>query len=189
MEYADDERFEGVRFNAATPVPDRCEGCTFIDCDFTEANLGRRRFTDCSFVGCDFSNAKVIGTGFQGVTFDRCKALGVLWEACERLLFAVRMTDCALDLGSWNGCDLSRSGFVGGSLRECDFTGALCEGTEFEGVNLSGARFEETRLKGARFSGVTGLELDPTLNRVMGMRVDRDALPGLLMRWGLEIEG
>lgn len=189
MEYADDERFEGVRFNASRPVPDRCEGCTFVDCDFTEANLSRRRFTDCAFVGCDLSNCGMTGAGFQGVTLERCKALGVLWETCEQLLFSVRMSECVLDLGSWNGCDLSRSAYFGGSLRECDFTGAQCEGTEFVGVNLTGARFEDTALKGARFSGVTGLELDPALNRVQGMRVDREALPGLLFRWGLEIEG
>jgi fluoroquinolone resistance protein len=186
MRHADDEQFVRVHFSQSTPVPDRCEGCTFVECDFTRADLSGCRFVDCRFEGCDLSSCRLAGAGFQEVEWVRCKAMGVAWDSCNAFLFGIRVHDSNLDYGSFRGVDLSRSGFFGGSVRETDFTGANAQGCVFREVAMDGARFEGTELKGAEFAHVTGWAVDPTINGVRGMRVTSDALIGWCALWGIE---
>lgn len=70
-------------------------------------------------------------------------------------------------------------------MRESDFTGTVAAGTVFELVDLTASRFDGANLEGASLLQTKGLELDPARNRVRGAQVDRDALPGMLLHWGL----
>ncbi len=187
MTYADDEHFQGVRFDAANPVPRRNEGCTFEDCDFTGVDLRGVRFVACRFIGCDLSNCGVVDAGFQEVELHRCKALGLRWDTCNAFLFSVHGTESQLDYGCWVGVDLSRSQFQGGSMREADFTEVHADGLVMSQVDVTGARWERCMLRGASFADMRGWAMDLRENDVRGMRVDRAALPGLVASWGMEL--
>lgn len=69
----------GVSFRSCT-LSDSCfDGATFIDCDFHQANLGRKdlrlEFARCPntrFVRCNFQGANFDGLRFNNTIFERC---------------------------------------------------------------------------------------------------------------------
>jgi fluoroquinolone resistance protein len=189
MNYAEDQRFESFRFDEEHPVPDRCANCAFVDCDFTMVDLSRVGFTECRFERCDLSNCRVAAASFQQVEFIECKALGVLWETCNALLFEVMGVESAFDYSSWQGLDLSRSTFERCSFREADFTRSTCTGTSFHGSALEGARFDRTNLKHAELLDVTGLCVNPSINELQGMKVSSAALADWVAAWGVQVVG
>ncbi|MBL0214091.1 MAG: pentapeptide repeat-containing protein [Myxococcales bacterium] len=69
-----------VSFVAATLIDSRFDEATFVDCDFSRADLSRTRlswdYARCPgtrFVRCDFRGANIDGLRFNNTTFDHCR--------------------------------------------------------------------------------------------------------------------
>ena len=76
---------------------------------------------------------------------------------------------------------------MGCSLREADFGGADAQRVDFGG-RLAGAVFVCTDLREASLLGAIGYALDPSQNRVRGLRVDAVGTAGLLIGMGVVVE-
>ncbi|GAB2944336.1 pentapeptide repeat-containing protein [Hymenobacter coalescens] len=160
----------------------------FVDCDWSEADLSRKRFIDCRFERCNLSLVALSGTGLQNVTFVSCKLAGVPFTACRDLLLEVRFEHCHLHYASFVGKKLRGTRFEHCSLHEADFTGADLTEAAFADCVLTRAIFQQTQLTGADLTTASGFSIDPEQNQLKGARVALDGLPGLLSRHGLIIE-
>ncbi|TAF90119.1 MAG: hypothetical protein EAZ48_01105 [Flavobacteriia bacterium] len=61
-------------------------------------------------------------------------------------------------------------------------------GVSFEGSHLLSAHFERSDLSRADLTGVTELTLDPEFNSMKGAKIQFAQLPGLLVKYGLNIQ-
>lgn len=164
------------------------ERCAFKACAWPAADLKKARFTDCVFEGCDLSNVKVASTSFRTVSFIDCKLLGIQFDGCNAFLLSLAFKKCRLDYASFRGLDLKGTGFDGCLLRETDFSGTDLSGASFDESELSGAMFDGTGLEGADLRSANGFIIDPEKNRLKGARFGLHGLPGLLMKYGLQVE-
>lgn len=175
------ETVSGVHFERCTflgSVMERARfvGCTFEACEFDSCDLSMVDLTDCRFLECRFTS---------------CKALAVSWPRMHLSTLApepLRFEQCRLDLGSFQGMDLSGATFSGCGLREVDFSEAVLRRVGFAESDLSGAVFVRSDLREASFVGASGLLLDVRENRVTGARLDAADAPRLFEVLGLEFE-
>ena len=115
------------------------DSCRFVNCNFASTHLSGAIFIDCEFTDCDFSNAYVKETAFRDAQFVSCKALGVLWQECSELLFAINFEKCQLDFSSFYQMNLKNSRFTECSLKDVDFASANAVGVVFENCELTNA--------------------------------------------------
>ncbi|GAA4402198.1 pentapeptide repeat-containing protein [Fodinibacter luteus] len=168
------------------------EGCRFERSVLEGAVLRGCTFTDCVFVGCNLNRVDVLGSRFVDCRFVECTALAVTWSRAAEAALSSRPWDfekCRLDLASFQNAVLTGSRFDGCSLREADLSGADARDVDFGDCELGGAVFAGTDLRGASLLGATGYVLDPTDNRVRGLRVDAFGAAGLLVALGVVVEG
>ncbi|QKE84931.1 pentapeptide repeat-containing protein [Arthrobacter sp. NEB 688] len=167
------------------------EGCRITGAVLERAVLRDGTFTDCTFTGCDLSMVVLDGSRFTDCRFVECKALGVGWGRAAPAPLSTRPWDmerCRLDLGSFRDAQAAGSRFADCSMREVDLAGADLRRATFAGCDLGGATVAGTDLREADLVGASGYLLDPTANRVRGMRVDAVAAGGILRALGLVVE-
>jgi uncharacterized protein YjbI with pentapeptide repeats len=61
-------------------------------------------------------------------------------------------------------------------------------GADFQGSDLNGAIFENTILEKADFRHAKNFIIDPETNRIKKAKFALDGLPGLLQKYGIEVE-
>lgn len=183
-----DQEFQELDFSTQK-VDNDFEECTFTHCNFSESNLGGISFINCTFIDCNLSNAVLRDTSFQEVHFQHCKMLGLKLNACSNFLLSFNFDNCVLDFSSFYQINLSTSQFNACSLKEVDFTQANLSGISLADCNLTGASFEDTNLQRANLSFAYGFSIDPELNKIKQATFSRDGLPGLLIKYKLNIEG
>ena len=148
-------------------------------------------FLECTFVGCDLTLARMGGATVRGTRFEDCRLLGVdlgAWRA-DGLGIEAAFVACDLDRAQAHHVDLRACTFEGGRARASAWTGADLRGVAFDGVDLTGARFEGCDLRDADLRGARGYRLDPTRNRVAGLRVALPEAATLLAELGLRLDG
>ncbi|KAA9332921.1 pentapeptide repeat-containing protein [Hymenobacter busanensis] len=159
----------------------------FIGFDFSQTSLSGWRFTDCRFENCNLAGTSIANTAFQNVAFDGCKLLGLPFQACRDMLFAVHFDHCQLAYASFHGRSLPNTRFVGCSMQEVDFTHADLTQAVFQDCQLRRAVFRQSKLNGTDFSTAQEVTLDPALNEVKNARFALSSLPGLLTQFELDI--
>lgn len=175
-EVLDGVELEACRFERAV-----LEGSVLRDCTFA----------DCVFTGCNLNRVDLSGSRFRDCTFVECTALAVIWARAGSAALSARPWDlerCRLDLASFQEGSIAGSRLVGCSLREADFGGADARRVDFADSDLSGAVFVGTDLRDASLLGANGYLLDPTANRVRGLRVDASGAAGILAALGVVVE-
>ncbi len=187
--YAHNHRFELIKLQESPLEQGDYESCSFAQCDFSNASLFGFRFIDCVFEDCNFSLASLTDTAFREVKFLRCKMVGMQFESCQTFGLAMRFEYCKLDHASFTGLKLKQTHFLHSRLHEADFSEADLSGSVWEGSDLSGAVFDHTNLEKADFRGCEQIRLDPDSNRIKKARFSLSALPGLLVKYDLQIEG
>jgi uncharacterized protein YjbI with pentapeptide repeats len=160
----------------------------FVNCDFSEANLGGLRLEDCLFERCNLTTTKLGGSALQNVAFADCKLLGVAFGACQDMLFGVHFDQCQLRYASFGGKRMAGTRFVQCSLAETDFTNADLTNAVFQDCDLARTNFHNTVLAEADFTTATGFSLDPEANTLTGARFALAGLPGLLDKYGIVVE-
>lgn len=163
------------------------EQCQFKGCALAEADLSGCKFIDCDFTECDLSLAKIGQTAFQEVRFRGCKMLGLRFDRSNPFGLALSFERCLLNHSSFYQCKLKYTRFVGCQLQEVDLVEADLTSALFEACNLLGATFERTNLEKADLRTAYQLALEPENNRLKGAKFSLDGLPGLLLKYQLDL--
>jgi fluoroquinolone resistance protein len=186
MAYQSNQTYQNLL--AADFKPGEYDSCIFIACNFSNLNFHGSSFENCTFQDCDLSNAKVFKVSFQNVRFERCKILGVHFNTANPFLLEFRFDHCQLDYCNFFNLQLKKSQFLHCRLLEVDFSQADLNGGSFMGSDLSGTVFDRTNLEKADFREAIHYRIDPEINKVKGARFDLEGLPGLLGKWGINVQ-
>jgi len=140
----------------------------FYDLDITtiEDFQEKSSYEACRFIGLDFTAVKVSQSKFLDCTFEECN-----------------LSNCSLVDTVLNGVS-----FYNCKLLGLHFEYANAFGFSFEGSHLLSAHFERSDLSRADLTGVTQLTLDPEFNSMKGAKIQFAQLPGLLVKYGLNIQ-
>jgi fluoroquinolone resistance protein len=183
----DEETFDRVQIQS--PLCDKeLTSCTFRWLR-AEASMWKDvRLEECVFEDCDLTRAQFPRTRFLGVTFRRCKLMGVDWSSIA--------PNPSL---SFDGCDLRYSSFVKMNLRKTVFRG--CKASEanfidcqlgeadFGETDLTGANFEASDLSKANLADAKGAFLAPGKNRVKDARISVETAVFMAMSQGMKVVG
>lgn len=163
------------------------ENCTFINCDFSYADLSNKIFTECRFTDCNLSLATVINTGFQNVHFKHCKLSGVNFSKSQDFLFEVHCEGSIMDNAVFFRKKNKKAIFTDCSMVETDFTEADLTDAKFDSCNLNRAFFDRTILKNADLRTSFNYIIDPDTNVIKKARFSTEGLPGLLAKYDIRI--
>ncbi len=181
-----DEEFAGLDVSGVELRDRVFEDCTFRACRFVGAMLPETRFVGCRLEDCDLSGAVLAGASFHETHFLRCRLRGVDFSAAASWRLP-RFRDCVLDEAGLIGVELPGLVLRGGSARTACFQGARLRKADFRDLDLTGAVFGGTDLREADLRGATGYALDPTANRVTGMRVTWPEAAALVEALGVRL--
>lgn len=165
------------------------EGCTFINCDFSEGYLTSTKFIESEFVDCNLSNVRFDDSSILDVQFKNCKMIGIQFDRINQLLFAAIFENCQLNDCTFFEMKLRQSSFVNSSLVGADFTAADLKEIKITGCDLLNANFDRANLEGVDFQLSSGFEIDPELTRLTKAKLSLAQLPGLLTKYDLKIKG
>ena len=186
-DYQSEITFESKDFSKVPLSFGEYEACTFRNCNFADQDLSGFQFNQCEFIESDLSNVKVIDTAFQQVAFRGCKIIGIHFDTCKDFLFEISCENCQLNYSSFYQKVLKGIKFNECVLVETDFTECDLSNGVFNQCDLSGTVFENTNLQKADFSTAFNFIIDPELNNIQSAKFPLDGLPGLLMKYGLEV--
>lgn len=186
-----DETWKALTMRAGRVIGVEFERCTFRRCRFGESQFAGCQFHDCSFVDCDLSRVEVKGCRFDSVRFEDCKVAGVNWS--DAMLSplatpALHFERCVVSYASFQGLALKGLVLRGCTAQEADFAGADLTEADLGESDLTRARFQGTTLMGANLVGARGYQIDPTTNRVKGLRVALPEAIALLEMLGVVVE-
>ena len=164
------------------------ENCLIEGCNLSEGNLSGFKFIDCTFKACNLSLSNVTNTVFRDVHFVECKLLGLRFDDCNDFGLSFSFESCQMNHSSFYKLKLKKTIFkdcqlMGADFSEADFSGAL-----FEKCELNEAIFVQTNLLNADFRTSVGYEIDPEMNRIKSAKFSLFGIPGLLLKYGIQIE-
>lgn len=184
----EDEVYEGKDYTTEPLPKGAYEGCTFINCNLSNTDLGNIRFTECTFKGCNLSNARVPKTTLNDVVFKECKILGINFENCDTYLFSVSFDHCVLNYSSFYKRLLKKTPFVHCTIHEADFTDCDLTQSSFDHCDLTNTKFENTNLEKADFRSAMNYTIDPDLNKIKKAQFSLPAVVGLLQKYDIVIK-
>jgi uncharacterized protein YjbI with pentapeptide repeats len=186
--YVEDKRFDREDFTLVSLPKGEYEGCSFVNCNFSESDLSGVQFEDCLFTDCNLSLAKLTKTAFRKVTFAGCKMLGLQFQSCNPFNFSFMCDGCMLNHSSFYQMKLKQTTFKNTQLCEVDFGMCDLTGSIFDRCDLAGAMFEDSILEKVDFRTAFHYSIDPIANRIKKARFSLSGIAGLLDRYDIEIE-
>ncbi|MBS1503741.1 MAG: pentapeptide repeat-containing protein [Bacteroidetes bacterium] len=165
------------------------EYCKFISCDLSGADFSNTLFIDCVFEDCNLSLANMSGTGLQNIRFKNCKLNGVNFGRSLDFLMEMHFDGCNLDKAVFYKKKNKKAIFKDCSMVEADLTEADLSDCKFDNCNLHRATFDQTILKNTDVSTSYNFIIDPDNNIIKGAKFSVHGLPGLLVKYGIEIRG
>ena len=183
----DDETFDRVQLQG--PIVDKeLTGCTLRGLRGEASVWKAVRLEECVFEDCDLTRAQFPHTRFFGVTFRRCKLMGVDWSSVA--------PNPTL---SFDGCDLRYVSFVKANLRktsfrackanEANFIDCQLGESDFGETDLTGANFEASDLSKANLATAKGVFFAPGKNRVKDVRISVETAVLMAMSQGMKVAG
>ncbi|NOP99816.1 MULTISPECIES: pentapeptide repeat-containing protein [Mycolicibacterium] len=173
------------------------ERVLFVDVDLTESLTNGASFTECAFRGVRFNASAHSDSAFMNCTFTRCDFFQCVFNSCK--MVGSMFDGCSFDLmkvekGDWSftglpGANLQGTRFSGVRLREADLTHARCACADFLDCDLSaswfhGADFADANLIGSNLTG-----LDPLTTALNRASVDQTQAVVLVEALGLQVIG
>jgi uncharacterized protein YjbI with pentapeptide repeats len=113
-----------------------------------------------------------------GIHFENCKALG----------FAIQFNECTLSVCSFYQMKLKNCQFNHSSLIEVDFTDADLMGIIFNHCNVAGTIFENTNLEKANFTTAKNYTINPNNNKIKKAKFSLPEIIGLVHHLNIVIE-
>ena len=114
--------------------------------------------------------------------------LGLRFEHCNQIGLSVSIENCNLNHSSFYHTKLKGTTFKDLKLQEADFTGCDLSSSLFDNCDLTEASFENTNLEKADFRTSFNYSIDPELNRMKKARFSLAGIPGLLIKYNIEID-
>ena len=167
------------------------DGCTFIECDFSETLFKKCKFIDCCFVKCNLSVVKMEYSKFSDVIFDECKVIGVDWTKASwpniALCSSIKFHKCILNDSSFFGLNLEQIVIEGCKAHDVDFREGGFGDANFSYTDFSYSLFSKTNLTGANFTEATNYNIDIYSNEIKGAKFCRYEAVSLLDSLGIEL--
>lgn len=186
--YFTDQKFEKQDFTLQPLPRGEYDGCTFMHCNLSEANLSHYKFSECVFDNCNLSMLNTADTALKDVQFKDCKMLGIHFEKCSEFLFQVSFENCILNFCSFYKRSLKKTIFRNCSLRETDFTEADLSMAVLDNCDLGLAVFDRSNLEKTDLRTAYNYAIDPSRNRIKKAKFSISGIAGLLHQWDIEIE-
>lgn len=187
-DFIENQAFKGVDFSKEGLEHKEYIRCRFVGCQFPAVDFSGITFDGCRFENCDLSLAKIRDTAMRDIEFVGCKLLGLRFDRCNPYGLVFSFSGCVLDFASFFRLKIKKTRFTGCRMREVDLGGADLGESLFEECDLSGALFDATNLEKADFRTAHHYVIDPETCRVKKAKFSLIGLPGLLARYGIEIE-
>jgi fluoroquinolone resistance protein len=183
----DDETFERVQLQG--PLFDKeLTTCTFRGLR-GEASIWKGvRLEECVFEDCDLTRAQFPHTRFFGVTFRRCKLMGVDWSSVAPNP-TVSFDGCDLRYASFVKVNLRKSSFRACKASEANFIDCQLGEADFDETDLTGANFDASDLSKANLATAKGAFLAPGKNRVKDARISVETAVLMAMSQGMKVLG
>lgn len=186
--FVEETEFEKNDYTKSALPKGEYEGCVFYSCNFSSISLVGFTFSDCAFVDCNLSMVNLAEATLNDVRFKGCKLLGLRFDCCNEFLFDVTFDSCVLNFSSFYKRKVRKIRFHNSSLLEVDFTEADLAGAQFADCDLNGSVFFMSNLEGADFRTAVNYSIDPDSNRLKKAKFSLEGLPGLLSKFGIEVE-
>jgi uncharacterized protein YjbI with pentapeptide repeats len=183
----DDETFDRLQLQA--PLVDKeLTGCTFRGLR-GEASIWKSvRLEECVFEDCDLTRAQFRHTRLFGVTFRRCKLMGIDWSALAPNP-TVTFDACDLRYNSFVKVNLRKTRFHGCKIGEANFIDCQLGEADFSEADLTGANFEASDLTKANLASANGAFLVPGKNRVKDARISVETAVLIALSHGMKVVG
>lgn len=162
--------------------------CSFIDCDFSNADVSNISFLECEFIDCNFSNANIKHTTFNNVQFNNCKLLGLHFHDCNDFLLSFTFNSCSLNLASFTNLNIKDTPFLNCNLQQVDFTKTNISKAIFTDCDLKNAVFENTNLEKADLRSAINYSINPEINTINQAKFSKEQIFGLLNTYNIIIE-
>lgn len=164
------------------------ERCTFINCNFSNADFLGVAFTDCIFINCTFTEAKINYVSLRDASFTKCNFTGVNFSMVDSLLFSVEFKDCILDYAKFYTLKLKGTLFTNCSLTAVDFMKSDLTDVIFDNCNLHKSVFSDTIANKADFTTSYNFSIDPEKNKLRKAKFSYAGLKGLLDKYDLIVK-
>lgn len=187
-EYITDQTFSKLDCSLERLPKAEYDNCTFINCQFQEADLSHNIFSDCLFKSCNFSMAKLNHTAIRSTVFKDCKMLGLQFGHCNAFSLTFSFEHCILNHASFFQLKLKKTIFRNCQLQEVDFSESDFSEARFEQCDLAGATFDRSILEKADFRTASNYSIHPETNRIKKAKFSMPGVTGLLTRYGIIIE-
>lgn len=183
----DDETFD--RLQLREPLVDKeLTGCTFRGLRGETSIWKGVRLEECLFEDCDLTRAQFPHTRFFGVTFRRCKLMGIDWSSVApnpTLTFDA----CDLRYDSFVKVNLRKTRFHGCRASEANFIDCQLGEADFGDADLTGTNFEASDLTKANLGNAKGAFLPPGKNRVKDARISVESAVLIALASGMKVVG
>jgi fluoroquinolone resistance protein len=183
----DDETFDHLQLQA--PLVDKeLTGCIFRGLRGETGIWKGVRLEECVFEDCDLTRAQFPHTRFFGVTFRRCKLMGIDWSSVApnpTLVF----DGCDLRYTSFVKVNLRKTAFRGCKANEANFIDCQLGEADFSETDLTGCNFEASDLSKANLASAKGAFLAPGRNRVKNARVSVETAVLIALSQGMKVVG
>jgi fluoroquinolone resistance protein len=183
----DDEIFD--RLQLQTSLGDKeLTGCTFRGLRGEASVWKAVRLEECVFEDCDLTRAQFPHTRFFGVTFRRCKLMGIDWSSVAANP-ALAFDGCDLRYNSFVKVNLRKTRFHGCKAGEANFIDCQLVEADFSEADLTGANFEASDLSKANLASAKGAFLVPGKNRVKDARISVETAVLIALSCGMKVAG
>ncbi len=189
MDYFFEKEFTFLTSDSNKIPKGEYEQCTFTKSTFSGSDLLECKFIECTFIDCEFTNTNLFKCAFQKVHFSGCKLTGLLFEHSDAFLFEVKFTKSTLQVCGFFQKIMKNTSFINSKLVEVDFTESNLTASLFEECELQHCIFDRTILENCNLSSSTGLIINPETNKIKGIKVSLQQLPGFLAQYGIDVEG
>jgi uncharacterized protein YjbI with pentapeptide repeats len=186
-----DASFEAQVFTQVDVPAAVLDGKEFYRCTFRGAKLQQSRWSrslleDCSFDTCDLSGALLNQLALRKVEFRQCKLIGIDWSKLGNYP-EVSFVECNLRYAAFGDLELAKTHFERCAMQECSFIRTKLGHAVFEACELADARFDGCDLRAASFTQSQGVLVDPTKNKVQGMKMPLTSAILLAASFGIKI--
>lgn len=151
-------------------------------------SFSQRHFEDCIFEQCDLSNTNINQSAFRNIRFRSSKLIGLQFDTCHPFLLSFQFDQCILNYSSFYQLKIQGTVFKKCMMQEVDLSETILDDALFYECNLTGTMFGNTSLRNADLYSSTGFVLDPEKNNISGARFSVASLPGLLMKYNINVE-
>jgi fluoroquinolone resistance protein len=184
--FFDGQVFTGLDTQAAALGGKEFYRCTFRNAKLQQSQWTRTLLEDCTFESCDLTGALPKQLALRKVTFRQCKLLGIDWSKLGNYP-DVTFVECNLRYASFGDLDLQKTRFERCLMHECSFLRTNLGQAVFEACELNDARFDGCDLRAADFTHSLALFVDPSKNKVQGMKIPHESALLLATSFGIKI--